>query len=64
MFCKHKWRILSETTTESKIEVARKALGGMGCTHMPHQLCDADRVHIQILTCEKCGKLVKFTERI
>ena len=68
MFCKHKWVMLSETTTESKFEISMKTIyageGLLEKTGLPHQLCDADRKHIQVFACEKCGKMKRFVERI
>jgi len=66
MFCKHDWKILSETVTKSKWESSidaaeRRCAGNLT---LPHQLCNADRKHIVVLTCEKCGKLKRFVEDI
>ena len=60
MFCKHEWKILSETVTESKLELiirvkARVKDGGGALI---------SRKHIQVFTCDKCGKLNRFMERI
>ena len=66
MFCKHKWEMASETVTKSKfessLEAASKALSS--AKNIPHQLCCADRKHIQVFTCSKCGKLKRFVENI
>jgi hypothetical protein len=67
MFCKHEWESLSETVTKSKYESSIKAvksLGLEGKTKLPWQLCDADRKHIQVFTCKKCGKLKRFVEQL
>lgn len=66
MFCVHDWKILSETVTVSKFESSISALDGIssGTGNLPPQLCCADRKHIQIVTCFKCGKLKRFVERI
>ena len=61
--CDHKWELLSETVTESKFECSMKAAGNLVKT-MPHQLCDADRKHIQVFKCDECGKLKRFVEDI
>jgi len=65
MFCKHKWALLSETVTKSKYEHAMAKMGS-NCTSikLPWQLCDADRKHIQVFVCEKCGKMNRFVEDI
>lgn len=63
MFCKHKWKLLSETVTESIFEHAMKQGVGRNIK-LPWQLCDAARKHIQVFTCEKCGTLKRFVENI
>lgn len=61
MFCKHKWVILSETVTKSRLEV----FSDNGVTEISGTgLNPASRKHIQIITCEKCGKLKRFVENI
>ena len=67
MFCKHEWKILSETVTKSRYEDSlqvSKDVGVIGKFNIPHQLCCADRKHIQVFTCDKCGKLKRFVENI
>jgi hypothetical protein len=66
MFCKHKWKKLSETTTESKIKHATMALKEAGTlkSPLPWQLCDANRKHIQVFSCDECGKLKRFVTDI
>jgi len=67
MFCKHKWELLSETVTKSKFESSMEAAElehRVKKINLPHQLCDADRKHIQTFTCNKCGKLKRFVESI
>ena len=66
MFCRHKWEVLSTEVTQSKFESSVLAVSGVGkeTVNLPHQLCDADRKHIQIVTCSKCGKLKRFVEEI
>ena len=59
-FCKHKWVILSETTTKSRIEVLREC----GVSSIRGLLNPVDRKFIQIVQCEKCGKLKRFVEPI
>jgi ribosomal protein L32 len=60
MFCKHAWKILSEETTKSRVEVCQES----GVLKLSN-LCDAvDRKFIQIVTCQKCGKLKRFVEDI
>ena len=59
MFCKHDWKELSAIVTKSKFEVATEAMGkhNASSSKLPWQLCNAERKHIQTLTCSKCGKL-------
>ena len=65
LFCRHDWKILTEKTTESKIEVAMRIIGDrIAKFNLPWQLCDANRKHIQIFYCMRCGKLKKFVEEI
>jgi hypothetical protein len=67
LFCKHEWKVLSETITKSKFEVATEKLLekiSKGEATIPRQLADANRKHIQIFTCGKCGKLKRFVENI
>ena len=65
MFCRHEWKLLSETTTKSKFESSMEALpSGAQKMQLPWQLCDADRKHIQTFSCEKCGKLKRYVVQI
>jgi hypothetical protein len=66
MFCKHKWVILSEVITKSKFEVASTFCANrqLSTLTIPWQMADTPRKHIQILQCEKCGKLKRFVEEI
>jgi ribosomal protein L16/L10AE len=63
MLCKHSWKVLSDTVTKSKFEVAMEASRG-AATKLPWQLSCAERKHIQIVSCSLCGKLKRFVERI
>lgn len=66
MFCKHEWKTLSETITKSKYESSMEASQASGASNikLPWQLCDAERKHIQIVACDKCGKLKRFVESL
>lgn len=68
MFCRHKWKLLSEVITRSKFEVSLEVIkvngGELKSIRLPHQLSDASRFHIQTFTCDKCGKLKRFKEKI
>lgn len=65
MFCKHEWRMLSEAVTKSKfehtMECVRKETKKI---NIPQQMCCAERKHIQVYACSKCGKLKRYVEDI
>jgi len=58
--CKHKWKILSETTTKSRAEHGKE----IGLTLKHGGLDVLDRKFIQVITCSECGKLKRFVENI
>lgn len=64
--CVHEWKIISEITTKSRIEV----LKDFECIPSEYLRIDfplmfpVDRKFIQILYCEKCGKLKRYLEDI
>jgi hypothetical protein len=63
MFCKHEWKILSETVTKSDFETVVESMGhrlGNLKTHAD----SGNRKHIAICTCDKCGKLKRFVEQL
>ena len=62
MFCKHEWKILSETTTKSRIEVMSEVLNSM--SKISGLYDPVSRKFIQIVYCVKCGKLKRFVEEI
>jgi hypothetical protein len=64
MLCKHEWKILSETVTKSKFECAMEVIGTLGKGTIPHQMSCANRKHIQVFACDKCGKLKRFVEQL
>ena len=65
IFCKHKWELLSETVTQSKFEVSIELVSKFtDKINLPWQMSSADRKHIQVFTCDKCGKLKRFVEDI
>ena len=63
IFCKHEWKVLSESVTVSRIEHTVTLLGDRDFD-IPGHLCNANRKHIQIVACDKCGKLKRFVENI
>jgi hypothetical protein len=67
IFCRHDWKILSDTTTKSKFEIAVETIKSSVSkdkVKLPWQLCDGERKHIQIVSCSRCGKLKRFVEKI
>ena len=62
LFCKHKWKILSETTTQSKYEHFTAVLGQPKDINVVFGALK--RKYIQIVTCDECGKLKRFVEDI
>lgn len=64
MFCKHNWTLLSETITESDFEHLIKTLDQLGLAigKISSAKAKCTRNHIQVFTCEKCGKLKRFVE--
>ncbi len=60
MFCKHKWEILSETITKSAVEVCSDA----GVTSIESLPNAAGRKLIQIVACNKCGKINRYVTNI
>ena len=61
MFCRHKWDLLSETTTESKIEHLTKVTN-IEIEEGRESLLS--RKFIQLLKCDKCGKLEKLVTSV
>jgi len=64
MFCKHKWTILSETTTVSKLEHADRLQKVITTGTLEAVIEVTKRKFIQIITCDKCGKVKRFVEII
>ena len=62
MFCKHDWKVLSETTTESKIEHVKNVGGVVAEGNIAFGFFI--RKHIQVFKCDRCGKLKRFVEDI
>ena len=64
VFCKHEWKLVSETTTKSKFEHAASNLDFSAGVEIKGGMCCTDRKFIQIVSCDKCGKLKRFVEEI
>lgn len=62
--CKHEWKVLFEFTTTSKFEHAMNQLRGRGEVKIPRQMSSADRKHILVISCNKCGKVIRYVEDI
>ena len=64
--CKHDWKLISETTTESKSEHFLRTFRkhNQKSVQVPWSLVDTDRKHIQTFACSKCGKFKRFVENI
>lgn len=61
MFCKHKWKIISEKTTESMLEIAIKK---KECEFNNIPRSFYTRTHIVIACCDICGKIKKFETEV
>lgn len=65
IFCKHQWKIISENKTESQAEQFVRLMGKCPKpqdTYTSYEL--SKRKLIQIVSCEKCGKLKRFVTEI
>ena len=58
IFCKHNWKILSEQLIESPA----KATGMSTCKNADISIFMS--THIQIVTCDKCGKIKRYSEKV
>lgn len=57
IFCKHQWKVLSTEYTKSMLEHMKEA-----DFHPPKvNKFSVQRQFIQLVSCEKCGKLKRFT---
>lgn len=62
-FCKHKWIVLNETTTESIVDQITKR--GTSFTITPEtSLVVWERKFIQVFVCERCGSFKRFVHNI
>ena len=65
LFCKHKYKVVQETTTESKAEQRIRLVGSI-----PAERNTLDfemffkKKHITTLVCEECGKVKRYVENI
>lgn len=60
MFCPHKWKLLTETKTESDVEQLKRL--GKTTSHIYAGMLR--RKLIQVFCCDKCGKIKKMVEEI
>ena len=56
MKCKHSWKILSEATIKSDLDVMKE--NGFRPDHIYDY--NTKRTLVQIIACEKCGKINKY----
>lgn len=68
LFCNHKWEVVLEKVTESKFEVAVRAIKSGRVTAanvtIPAQMSCAERKVIIIVACSKCGLIKKMMEKV
>lgn len=64
-FCRHKWTIIIEKTTESQIEQSTRLFGNAPAPRTPSQFTEMTaRKHIVIMTCDSCGKVKKIVTNV
>ena len=61
IFCRHDYKLISETTTKSKFEHASEFVNSV---ELQGYWDVFNRKHIQVFTCSKCGNLKRFVENI
>jgi len=65
MFCKHKWKVLSEHVSESISEQQIRLVGSCNTAGNPYGAnALAKKIRILTLTCEDCGKLKHFKDEV
>lgn len=64
LFCKHEWKMLSETITESELEHAIRTLRQHRQILDSCRGVDLTRKCIQIVTCDKCGEIKQYCTEI
>ena len=66
IFCKHDYELISETTTESRIEHTLRVANEnkLNCNSIKGAGAGANRKFIQVFTCKNCGDLKRFVEDI
>lgn len=61
IFCRHKWQVLSNETTKTQIDILKEKEQDIPLPRNDLQLDKMTKhFYIQILTCEKCGKIKRF----
>ena len=61
MSCKHQWELLSQNTTEAKVELIQR-LPNLEAENLNDKYLA--RKFIQLFKCTSCGKLKRFVEEI
>lgn len=63
MFCKHEWKILSDqivkNTMKDRVTAKNHAPG-----HMLDFIETLKDTHIQVISCNKCGKLKRYVTKV
>lgn len=61
MFCKHQWKVLYSTQTESTSEQSIRLVGSAPIAHNRFDVYSLfNKKYIVICTCNKCGKIKKY----
>lgn len=60
LFCKHDYELISEVTTKSRYEHAFDVAAAYGANDVKHTL-DLERKFIQVLVCNKCGNVKRYS---
>lgn len=64
IFCKHNWQLISETKTESMLEQMDRIFPEKTQTLASVKEFLLQKKLIQIVECNRCGKIKKFVEDI
>ena len=65
MFCKHKWKLLSKEITKSKFDELKKSCISVNFNAIQYKFYGMlDKYLIQVFSCDKCGKIKKFIDKI
>ena len=62
IFCKHDWELISKETTKSNVQSILESNSNEKI--FSYLYSDLRRYLIQIVVCKKCGKIIKFKDRL